>query len=433
VSDSGQPTRGEFEVRSLGPCEIDSPLLDIKHPNGRTFAFTEDDERILVDHRLSSVRAADGVPSLERAGARRKIFFDPGKTCVGIVTCGGLCPGLNNVIRDVVLSARLRYGVRRTIGFKYGYRGLVEKNLHVELTPEMVGNIHKLGGTILGTSRGPQDPARMTDTLQELGVDILFTVGGDGTIRGAIELCEEIEKRGLEIAVVGIPKTIDNDFRLMDLSFGYVTAYSRALEAIDAAHREAEAALNGIGLVKIMGRHSGFIACAATLASNQVNFTLIPEVPFRLDGPNGLLEALRRRFERKGHAVIVVAEGAGQDLVPGPTGELDASGNIVLKDIGKYLVDRIEEYFSEIGVEVTLKYIDPSYMIRSLRADPPDSVLCTILAINAVDAAMCGKTEMVVVVHVPMREAVAERHLVNPTGPLWLSVLGTTGQPPAFY
>jgi len=429
----------EFKIKSLGPCEVDSPLVALRHPNGRSFAFTEDTERILLDHRVGSLAACGRrLPSFERAGPRRKIHFKPEETTVGIVTCGGLCPGLNNIIRDIVLSARLRYCVKRTIGFRFGYRGLADRDLVVDLEPERVANIHKMGGTILGTSRGPQDPARMVDTLEHFGVNILFTVGGDGTTRGAIAICEEIERRGLNIAVVGVPKTIDNDFRFMDRSFGYMTAYSRALEAIDAAHREAEAVRNGIGLVKLMGRHSGFIACSATLASNQVNFTLIPEVPFKLEGPNGFLEALRKRFEKKGHAVIVVAEGAGQDLVPGPSGRRDASGNIVLKDIGAYLARRIREYFQEIGVEINLKYIDPSYMIRSQPADPPDSVLCTILAINAVDAGMCGKTEMVVamwhraIVHVPMRLAVAERHVVDPTGRLWLSVLETTGQPPAF-
>ncbi len=436
-------TGKDFEITDLGPCEIDSPLHRFCHPDGRTFSFTDDSERILVDHRVASLSGdagkADGFASLERAGARRKIFFDPAGTTVGIVTCGGLCPGLNNVIRDIVMTASLRYGVRRAIGFLYGYRGLTGKDSHIELTPEGVSEIHELGGTILGSSRGSQDVGGMVDRLEELEVNILFVLGGDGTMRGALALIGEIKRRNLEIAVVGIPKTIDNDFRFMDRSFGFLTAYSKAIEAIDSAHREAQAAPNGIGLVKLMGRHSGFIACAATLASNQVNFVLIPEVPFELDGPNGFLEALRKRLELRDHAVIVVAEGAGRELFGDEDRQRDASGNIVMGDIGALLTRRIKDKFSEDGTEIILKYIDPSYIIRSIKASPADSVLCTGLAINAVHAAMCGKTGMVIalwhsaLVHVPMLRAIQERNVVDPESAYWLSVLSTTGQPVAFY
>lgn len=431
-----------FEIPDLGPRKIDSPLLELRYPDGHAFTFTEDYEGVLIDHRIASMKKAgsgtDGLPFLERAGPRRTLYFDPAKTTVGIVNCGGLCPGLNNVIRDTVLSCRMQYGVKKTLGFLYGYRGLAQDS-YVELTRARVRDIHKLGGTILGTSRGPQDPSVMVDTLEALGVDILFTVGGNGTMKGALAICDVIRERGLKIAVMGIPKTIDNDFKYMDNSFGYVTAYSKALEAIDAAHREAEAAPNGLGLVKLMGRQSGFIACAATLASNQVNFTLIPEVPFRLEGRNGLLAALEKRFESRNHAVVVVAEGAGQDIVEGPRPEPDASGNPGLVDIGGFLKERIKSHFKSAGIELSLKYIDPSYIIRSLRASPADSVLCTSLAMNAVHAAMCGKTETVVgvwhhaFVHVPMRQAISQTNLVDPAGPLWLSVLGTTGQPLGFH
>lgn len=436
------PSMG-FDIPNLGPREVDSPLLDLRYPDGRSFNFTADGERILVDHRLASLidggRRIEELECLELAGAREKIYFTPPETTIGIVTCGGLCPGLNNVIRDIVMSAMLSYGVKRTLGFRYGYRGLAGVNSHLELTPKRVANIHKMGGTILGTSRGPQDVGAMVDTIERLGVDILFAVGGNGTMRGALMICEEMRIRGVKTSVIGVPKTIDNDFEFMDNSFGHITAYSKALESIDAAHREAEASPNGLGLVKLMGRNSGFIACAATLASNQVNFALIPEVPFKLEGANGLLETLKKRFESRNHAVVVVAEGAGQDLIRDDHGEPDASGNPALADIGRFLAGRIRTFFKQIGMELNLKYIDPSYTIRSLRASPPDSVLCTKLAISAVHAAMCGKTEMVVgvwhnaFVHVPMCQAISETNVVDPEGPLWLSVLGTTGQPMAFY
>jgi 6-phosphofructokinase 1 len=433
---------GGFDIATVGPPTHDSPLLGLRPAPGGTFAFVEDDDRVLVDHRLTDLRKHSGgiedIPAFERAGARRKIFFKPEETRMGIVTCGGLCPGTNNVIRDIVMAATYQYGVRRIVGFRYGYRGLVDKELRVELTPKSVKEIHELGGTVLGTSRGPQSVEAMVDTLEELGIDVLFAIGGDGTTRGALAISGEIRRRELKTAVIVVPKTIDNDFKFMDESFGYVTAYSKALEAIDSAHREAQAALNGIGLVKLMGRHSGFIACAATLASNQVNFTLIPEVPFKLEGKNGFLDALKARLEYRDHAVVVVAEGAGQGYLKGSSEDRDASGNVVLEDIGPFLAGRIREYFKAAGMEITLKYIDPSYIIRSIKASAPDSVLCTDLAINAVHAAMSGRTEMVIarwhndLVHVPMRQAISERNTVDPAGPLWLSVLGTTGQPPSF-
>ncbi|NWF86176.1 MAG: ATP-dependent 6-phosphofructokinase [Bryobacteraceae bacterium] len=433
----------EFAIASLGPCMVDSPLVEFHDHQGKTIDFVEDTERILVEDTLSVVeqvaRRGDSFPALELAGPRRRIFFKSTEVRVGIVTCGGLCPGLNNVIRSLVIASEFHYRVQRVYGFRYGYAGLASPDGHVILDSEGVSEIHKLGGTVLGSSRGQQDVRVMVDRLIALGVNVLFVIGGDGTMRGALALAEEVRRRGCAIAIVAIPKTIDNDLRFMDQSFGYQTAFSEAVRAIDCAHREAKGAPNGIGLVKLMGRHSGFIACSAALASGDANFVLIPEVPFKLEGPKGFLEVLRRRLERRKHAVIVVAEGAGQDLFPAGEAEHDASGNIKLKDIGTFLSDRIKAHFRAADFEVNVKYIDPSYIIRSVPANPADAVFCTNLALNAVHAAMCGKTEMVLgmwhrrLVHVPIRQAISERNRVDPTGPLWLSVLGATGQPLAFW
>lgn len=429
----------EFDVPNLGPCTVPSPLARYHDHEGRTLEFVDDRERILVDDRLCRVSdrcdAGGGFPALELAGPRRQLFFEPGRVRIGIVTCGGLCPGLNNVIRSVVMSAEFHYRAEKIFGFRHGYAGLVQPNGWIELDSELVSNIHRLGGSILSSSRGPQDPARMVDRLVELGVNILFVVGGDGTMRGALAIADELRARDLKIAVVGIPKTIDNDLRFLDQSFGFETAFSQAVQAIDAAHAESKGAPNGIGLVKLMGRHSGFIACAAAVASGEANFVLIPEVPFRLEGPNGLLAVLRRRLERRRHAVIVVAEGAGQDLFAEAAAARDASGNVKLHDIGAFLARRIPEHFRAAGFEVNLKYIDPSYIIRSVPANPSDAVFCATLGLNAVHAGMAGKTEMLLgqwhnrLVHVPIAAAIAQRNRVDPTGPLWLSVLGVTGQP----
>ena len=433
----------DCEVHCLGTAEIDSPLLRVLDEKGESgIRFRDGSERILLDDRIDHL-AEEGfrpgeAPSFELAGPRRKLYFNPPQTTIGIVTCGGLCPGLNNVIRDIVMAASHHYGVKRVVGFQYGYRGLVTDGLQVNLRPEDVSEIHERGGTILGSSRGNQTPEDMADGLVRYGIDILFVIGGDGTMRGALALAAEIRNRKLKISIIGVPKTIDNDFKWMDQSFGLLTASSKGVDALNGAHREAQGTPNGIGVVKLMGRHSGFISCMAALASNHANFVLIPEVPFKLDGPRGFLEALRLRIEQKKHALIVVAEGAGQDLLENVGSECDASGNLKLVDIGPYLCDRITEFFKEQNLEVNLKYIDPSYMIRSVKAMPFDSVLCTNLSLSAVHAAMAGKTEIVVGtwhrshVHIPISAAISNRNVVDPYGPLWLNVLGTTGQAPVF-
>ncbi len=429
----------DLKVKSLGPCRVDSPLMGLLEKRQHSVNYAEENDRILIDTTFSSLNALnlplDQCPGLEPAGARKKIYFDPSKTRAGIVTCGGLCPGLNDVIRALVLELTRLYGVKNVYGFCNGYQGFVSKfgRPVIQLTPDVVDTINEHGGTILGSSRGKQDPVEVVDCLERMGINVLFVIGGDGSMRGAMSIVKEVETRGAKIAVVGIPKTIDNDIQFIDQSFGFQTAFSEAAKAIRAAHVEAQGAPNGVGLVKLMGRHSGFIACYASLAMSDANFVLIPEVPFQLAGEQGLLHALQKRLERRNHAVIVVAEGAGQELMP-QNDLTDASGNKRLGDIGVFLRDQITRYFQERQIELNLKYIDPSYVIRSVPANPYDSVLCMRLAHNAVHAAMCGRTEMVIsrlhmrFVHVPMPLAIRQRNTVDPHGDLWMTVLEATGQ-----
>ncbi len=434
----------DLTVKSLGTCRIDSPLAPLLAQRVRSFHNVDEGDKVLFDDTMSAMTARNAAPNelpgFEPAGPRRKIFFDPSKTRAGVVTCGGLCPGFNDVIRALAMELYYRYSVKKVYGFCNGYQGFIAKYGRdvLDLTPEFVSHINEQGGTVLGTSRGQQDPGEIVDCLERMGINILFIVGGDGTLRGGLTITQEIADRGLKISVVGIPKTIDNDIMFIDQSFGFQTAFSVATESIRAAHVEAQAAPNGVGLVRLMGRHSGFIACYASLAKSDANFVLIPEVPFSLEGENGLLCHIRRRIERSGHAVIVVAEGAGQDLIGKASNETDASGNVRLTDIGMYLKQRITDDFREAGLELNLKYIDPSYAIRSVAANPYDSVYCIRLAHNAVHAAMSGRTEMIVgrwnarFVHVPMPLAVRQRNQVDPNGDLWMSVLESTGQPPVF-
>jgi 6-phosphofructokinase 1 len=424
----------DFIITDLGPCLIDSPL--------NISSYTSDDDRILFYTRLnnfSEMQDSTGMPlSVEPAGPRKKIYFDPKHTQAAIVTCGGLCPGINDVIRSLTMTLFYRYGVKKILGVKYGLRGLNpsygDKPIH--LTPDDVKDIKNIGGSILSSSRGPQDVKVMVDYLEKLKVNILFCVGGDGTMRAAEKLNAEITARHAKIAVIGIPKTIDNDLNLIEKSFGFDTAIEKTVEAIRSAHVEAKGAFNGIGLVKIMGRLSGYITATAALAQGDVNFVLIPEVPFDLDGEKGFLKTLERRITARGHAVILVAEGAGQELMMDNTAErkTDASGNIRLKDIGLYLKKAIDQHFHEINLEINLKYIEPSYLIRSVPANATDSIYCSSLGQYSVHAAMAGKTDLLVslrsneYIHLPLSAAVSGRR-IDPQGNLWLRVLETTGQP----
>jgi 6-phosphofructokinase 1 len=303
------------------------------------------------------------------------------------------------------------------------------------LNKDFVEPIDKLGGTVLGSSRGPQEPTVMADFLQSEDIDILFCVGGDGTQRGAHDLHQELQLRGARVAVVGIPKTIDNDIPFVHLSFGYATALEKAAEVVRGAHVEARDAVNGIGLVKLMGRHAGFIAAGASVVSQEVDFTLVPEIPFPLDGEHGFLAALERRMRDRGHAVIVVAEGAGQHLFDESQQRLDASGNLLHEEIGGFLRQKIDAHFTERQFPVSLKYLDPSYSIRSVPANVYDRFLCDQMARHAVHAAMAGKTGVMIghqhnqYVNVPIPAVVSQTKGMDVSGDLWRAVLQSTGQP----
>ncbi|MFN8241997.1 MAG: ATP-dependent 6-phosphofructokinase [Bacteroidales bacterium] len=431
----------DFIVKTLGNPNIKSPLKLAARNYSPLYKFVEDTERILHDVSLDNFekcRAAGETPlSFEKAGPRESIYFEPAKTKVAIVTCGGLCPGLNNVIRSLVYELYFRYGVNRILGIKYGYEGLVAKYNHpvVDLTPALVSNLHASGGSFLGSSRGNQDVGQIVDTLEIMNVNILFCIGGDGTLRGAHDIHEEITKRKLKIAVAGIPKTIDNDINLIEKSFGFETAFSIANDIIRNAHNEAAGAYNGIALVKLMGRDSGFIAAHAALAIQEVNFVLIPEISFDLYGQRGFLRILRKRLEERHHAVIVVAEGAGQDFFEKADQQKDASGNIKHKDIGVYLKEKITEEFTDKKFPFSIRYIDPSYIIRSAPANPNDSKFCNLLAQNAVHGVMAGKTDFVIgnwnnlFTLLPIPLATKQRKKIDINGELWWNVLEATGQP----
>ncbi len=432
-------TQADLDVRTLGERRFPSPLELSTVPGDEIADYVPDRARVALTVESMADEPAEASLVFEKAGPREALFFDPRSTRAAIVTCGGLCPGINNVLRSMVLELHHKYRVKEVLGFRYGFEGLcpVEGVPPIHLGPDEVRSIHTMGGSFLGLSRGRQDPKVMVDTLVERGIDILFAIGGDGTLRGAHAIHEEITRRRLRIAIVAVPKTIDNDIAFVDKTFGYDSAVEMARTAVDAGHTEAIGARNGIAVVKLMGRDSGFIAAAATLASLEVNFCLVPEVHFDLEGEIGLFSALTRRLSERAHALIVVAEGCGVSL--GGT-ERDASGNVryasASADIGPVLRDAIAGHFAKIGARVSVKYIDPSYMIRSVAANASDSIFCDRLARHAVHAGMAGKTDLVIgrwhrlFTHVPLPVSIGQKKRLDPDGDLWLAVTETTGQPP---
>jgi 6-phosphofructokinase 1 len=420
-------------VSVVGKPAIDSPLR-------MTTTCMEDSERVVIDPSLSAVeqcvREGRVLASFELAGPRKKIFFDPSKTKCGIVTCGGLCPGINNVIRGIVLELYYMYGVENIYGIPYGLQGFIPKFKHsfVELTPAFVENIHEMGGTVLGSSRGSQDVGEVVDAIERVNMNIVFFVGGDGTMKAASRVAREALCRGYRCAVVAVPKTIDNDISFVSKTFGFDTAVEEARKTIQCAHAESKGAPYGIGLVKLMGRDSGYIAAHAALACRDANFVLVPEEDFDLEGGKGLLKSLEARLVSRNHAVIVAAEGAGQKFFDEMPKQTDASGNVRKGDIGILLRERMEEYFKGRDLPVNIKYIDPSYVIRSVVANASDSIFCGLLAQMAVHAGMSGKTDMLIglwnnrYVHIPIALSVGERKKIDVNGALWMSVRESTGQ-----
>ncbi len=428
------PEKFNFNIDCLGESKLPSPV--------RNQVFVEEGSRVYISNKVNLQKELlkRGVEpaSFEISGPHRKIFHDPSWSRAAILTAGGLCPGLNHVIKGLVEILSLDYGIETIYGIRYGYHGLVpENNLPpILLNNDEVDTIHTLGGTVLGAARGQQDTGKIVDTLMRMNINLLFCIGGDGSLRAARDVAAECKKRGLAISVVGIPKTIDNDLNFVGSSFGFETAVAATSPVIQAAHIEAKGCINGIGLVKLMGRDSGFITAYAAIANPIVNFCLIPEEPFMLEGEHGLLKALERRFAVKSHTVILVAEGAGQELIKGEAEKRDASGNILKKDIGEFLKQKITEHFRAKGINTSVKYFDPSYTVRSIPAEGSDAIRCYMLARAAVHAAMAGRTNCVVgdMHHgntyslVPIELAVAERQKLSLDSDIWRTVLDTTSQ-----
>ena len=426
----------DFIVKNLGECKIHSPLKFSNIRGDGLVNFVPDETRIRYHIECDANEETKNL-SFEKAGPRNLIYFRPENLTVALMSSGGLCPGLNNVIRSTVMELYYRYGVKNILGIKYGHKGLDPSFGYepISLSPEVVFRIHDLGGSMLGTSRGEVDKEQMIDSLVKYGINVLFSIGGDGSQRGLHQLYKVAQKRGLKISFIGIPKTIDNDIFYAYKTFGLDTAVTIACQAIRSAHYEAESAYNGVGLVKVMGRHSGYIAALSTIANNDVNFCLIPELDFDLEGDGGLFDVLKTRLAMRHHAVIVVAEGSGQKFFDNENHKIDLSGNIRLRDIGIFLKHKIIAHFSKMSIPIDLKYIEPSYMIRSVPTNANDSIYTDELARCAVHAAMAGKTDLMIglwyniLTHVPLSLVTSGTKSLDIEGKIWQNVLSATGQP----
>ncbi|PON51077.1 ATP-dependent 6-phosphofructokinase [Parasponia andersonii] len=408
----------------------------------QTFVRPED----VVAERIVVKRDSPRGVHFRRAGPREKVYFKSDEVRACIVTCGGLCPGINTVIREIVCGLSYMYGIEDILGIEGGYRGFYSKNT-LRLTPKVVNDIHKRGGTFLRTSRGGHDTHKIVDNIQDRGINQVYIIGGDGTQKGAALIYKEVEKRGLHVAVAGIPKTIDNDIAVIDKSFGFDTAVEEAQRAINAAHVEVESVENGVGIVKLMGRYSGFIAMFATLASRDVDCCLIPESPFYLEGRGGLFEFIEERLKENGHVVIVIAEGAGQEYVAQEIETIekkDASGNKLLLDVGLWLTDKIKAHFTKVRkMAINMKYIDPTYMIRAIPSNASDNIYCTLLAQSAVHGAMAGYSGFTVGpvnskhAYIPISDKLGvvfqrvteTQNTVKLTDRMWARLLASTNQP----
>ncbi|KAE9597851.1 hypothetical protein Lal_00013906 [Lupinus albus] len=445
---SGPNSKPKLVEGSLGYVLEDVPHLSDFIPHLPTYSNPLQDNPAYSVVKQYFVNVDDSVPEkiiahkdsargvhFRRAGPRQKVYFESDEVEAAIVTCGGLCPGLNTVIRELVCGLYNMYGVKTVLGINGGYKGFYAHNT-ITLSPKNVNDIHKRGGTILGSSRGGHDTTKIVDSIQDRGINQVYIIGGDGTQRGAAKIFEEITRRGLKVAVVGIPKTIDNDIPVIDKSFGFDTAVEEAQRAINAAHVEAESIENGIGVVKLMGRYSGFIAMFATLASRDVDCCLIPESPFYLEGPGGLYEFVERRLKENGHMVLVIAEGAGQELFTVSMQTMDASGNKLLQDVGLWISQNLKDHFAKEKImPINLKYIDPTYMIRAVPSNASDNVYCTLLAQSAVHGAMAGYTGFTSGLvngrqtYIPFYRIGEGPNKVVITDRMWARLLSSTNQP----
>eukprot|EP00611_Tribonema_gayanum_P031998 TRINITY_DN93_c0_g2_i1.p1 TRINITY_DN93_c0_g2~~TRINITY_DN93_c0_g2_i1.p1 ORF type:complete len:506 (-),score=167.86 TRINITY_DN93_c0_g2_i1:425-1804(-) len=412
----------------------------VKNSSGGSTFYNKllgDEDCIIYEHVRDKTKAPVARAFL-RAGPRAKLHFDPTTVNACIVTCGLLCPGLNSVIHHLIDTLKNNYNAGKIYGIRGGWGGFWDpEKPPIQLCQSKdLEFLQSRAGSILGCSVGGFDVKKIMQFLMDKQISHMYVIGGDGTHRGAHRIAVECIAMGLNIAVAGIPKSVDNDIDLVDRSFGFMTAVEEAQNAIRSATIEAKCNLpNGIGIVKLMGRSTGYLAAYATMASGDVDLCLVPEVEIRLDGPDGCLPHLERVVQTKGYAVVVISEGAGQAQLSEVAAEARSKG-APLPSVGQYMKSQIEKHFASKGKTATCKYIDPSVSVRSVAANAFDQILCMQLAQNAVHGAMAGYTAFAAgvvnnrTVLIPITEIVdTSPKGLNPRGRTWERVLCITRQP----
>uniref|UniRef100_A0A7S1RYX3 Phosphofructokinase domain-containing protein n=1 Tax=Alexandrium catenella TaxID=2925 RepID=A0A7S1RYX3_ALECA len=408
----------------LNPMAVAWPNMNFLNPDELVQGH------IIMNDSKQASRPSATSKGCVRANACKEIWWDPSEVRAAVVTCGGLCPGLNSIIREVTNTLWHQYDVRHIYGIQAGYNGLSnpEKHKPIQLSPDKVRDIHMKGGSILKAGRGGFNPEQICDRLERLGINMVFTVGGDGTQHASHLLYEEAKRRNLDISIVGLPKSIDNDILFFDKTFGFDSAVSTAADIMRNGWVEATSCDKGVGIVKLMGRDAGFVAMHAALASTIVDLVMIPEVNVKLED---VIEHIDSTLARKNFMLIAIAEGAGQEFVA--TGEKDATGHTKYGDIGTFLRDEINAHLKKSGGRSF--YIDPSYIIRSCPIRPNDHIYCSRLARDAVHCAMRGYTGVCVgpihniIVIMPSELIASGKRRVKLTSSAWQSCVQSCNMP----
>jgi len=345
-----------------------------------------------------------------------------------VVTGGGDCPGLNAVIRAIVRRASQEYDWE-VVGSINAYDGILKEPMElVLLDARKVAGIHVMGGTIIGTTNkgGPFAwPVKQPDgtwttvdrsddllkRLQYQGIDAVISIGGDGSQK----ISQQLFEKGLNI--VGVPKTIDNDLSSTDFTFGYQTAVEIATEAVDRLVTTASSH-HRVMILEVMGRGAGWIALSAALAGG-AEIVLIPEIPYDV---NKVVDILKGRISRgKGHAIIVIAEGAmaqGGSVVASKSDEAGRQDQ-VLGGVGYVLQKQIKALL-DVDTRVTVL----GHLQRGGSPISYDRILATQFGVKAVEMVKEAKFGYMVsyrhprIVSVPLKEAIANYNFVSLDHPL---------------
>ena len=439
------------KVELLGPLTVPNPASEesvglYRTPEARKTVTADMDVIAQFQAR------AQPVPAFLEAGPRRMLFHEPQSVRAVVVTSGGLAPGLNCVVHGIVTRHWNTYGVNAArrggiFGIYDGFVGLYNKPLDktpASLRPEITEPWLDRGGSMLGARRFHEQELgeladQITANLALNDINILYVIGGDGSLKVAHEIAQRAKARN--ISVVGIPKTMDNDVLWVWQSFGFNTAVQKAAEVVNTMHAEAESTRR-VGLIELFGAESGFVAANATLASGHVDLVLVPEIFLALCPQQ--CEALLDRFieylsqtvrsKERAHAIVVLAEGVGELFKQRQVklGGQPVSGKNFAGELRDFLQGGLKD---PLGRVVDVFVNQPRHNIRAVPANAYDQIYCARLGALAVDNALAGYTDVMVsqwlteYVLVPLELVALGKKSIPPGGMFWKQVVSSTGQP----